>query len=701
MSFRVALVLKYLDEDYQTSIFYGVAKQAKKLGIELFCIQSDFFDVSSSQQLILLSEFSYLKLDGILFLSSILLSADADEVINNLKKVFKNIPIISIGTELKDICSVVCETENAIFQMMNHLINIHQYKKILYLGGPVDNQDNKKRESAIKSRIESEQKNDKDFSIVIRNAVLFSETHGLQLIEQYVKENPIRNVDVLIAGSDDMAIGVGKFLRSSSNESWKNCPIVGFDDIPLASTKKHSLTTIKQATFEMGQCALLAIYKLLTNQTVPLVQQVESFFVERNSCGCNNFFNEQLNYDEDLFLFREQCLRDVSYFGQEIMKIFTYDQLVQPLKDFLLNVGTNNFSLVIYDVPSISISKFGKFHLSISNNEVSEVNENVTSMEQIFKSIENNFTDKSIPRCFFHLKCNEKLLGFISYSVTHDSHVYMSLAGMFLANAINRLYELEKERNYAKELETEVKKRTMELQEESNRRRNVEATVLKISDLERKRFSLDLHDDICQRLAAMTMVCKKYADSNSEMKILFEMAQDTLQRTRQYAHNSFPVEVDYSNIIDALKNLCDSMTVENGPEIIFVSNDIQFDFNFSKEQKINVLRIAQEALQNALKHSKATKIEISIKQNLHNAIFTIQDNGIGYDENLIFNSFGSDSTFENKVIQSRRPRGLGITSMEYRANQIGGDVKIDSELNKGTKIIVTIPFDGKNGMEEL
>ena len=197
------------------------------------------------------------------------------------------------------------------------------------------------------------------------------------------------------------------------------------------------------------------------------------------------------------------------------------------------------------------------------------------------------------------------------------------------------------------------------------------------------------------------MVCKKYADSNSEMKILFEMAQDTLQRTRQYAHNSFPVEVDYSNIIDALKNLCDSMTVENGPEIIFVSNDIQFDFNFSKEQKINVLRIAQEALQNALKHSKATKIEISIKQNLHNAIFTIQDNGIGYDENLIFNSFGSDSTFENKVIQSRRPRGLGITSMEYRANQIGGDVKIDSELNKGTKIVVTIPFDEKKGMEEL
>ena len=143
------------------------------------------------------------------------------------------------------------------------------------------------------------------------------------------------------------------------------------------------------------------------------------------------------------------------------------------------------------------------------------------------------------------------------------------------------------------------------------------------------------------------------------------------------------------------------MTVENGPEIIFVSNDIQFDFNFSKEQKINVLRIAQEALQNALKHSKATKIEISIKQNLHNAIFTIQDNGIGYDENLIFNSFGSDSTFENKVIQSRRPRGLGITSMEYRANQIGGDVKIESELNKGTKIIVTIPFDEKKGMEEL
>lgn len=696
MSYRVALVLKYLDEDYQTSIFAGVEKKAREEGVELICIQSDFFDDTSSEQSILLSEFAYLKLDGILFLSSILLSADAYDVIENLKKVFTNIPIVSIGIELENVPSVICETEKAISQMMDHLINVHQYKKVLYLGGPINNQDNKKRESCIKQRIENEQKVNGDFSIQIRNSTLFSETHGLQLIERYCHENPERNVDVLIAGSDDMAIGIRKFLRTCSVESWKDCPIVGFDDIPLASTKKQSLTTIRQATFKMGECALDTVKKLLNKIEVPIVQQVESEFIVRNSCACKNDTNVVPVLKEELFLLREQCLRDVSYFGQGIMKISELDQLVLPLKDFLRNVGTKDFSLVIYDVPSSEISKFGKFQMNISSNGIPEVKNQIESMQVIFDSIEKNFRTNELPQCFFHLKSNKKLLGFITYSVTEDSHVYMSLAGMFLANAINRMNELEKEKNRAKILEEEVKRRTFELQEEANKRREVEAAVLKISDLERKRFSLDLHDDICQRLAAMTMVCKNFATTNPEMEMLFKMAQDTLQRTRQYAHNSFPVEIDFSNIVDALENLANDMVVQNGPQINFINYAEGIVLHLSKEQKVNIVRIVQEALQNSVKHSRASNIQIIFEYKNAFAIVSIIDNGIGYELNSFGNSINQVATLENKLHQKSRPRGFGITSMEYRANQIGGSLKIESKLNEGTKIILSVPIDKSN-----
>ena len=57
-------------------------------------------------------------------------------------------------------------------------------------------------------------------------------------------------------------------------------------------------------------------------------------------------------------------------------------------------------------------------------------------------------------------------------------------------------------------MEEEISKRTKELIEANNRRIQVEAEVLKITEIERQRFSTDLHDDICQRLAGISMLCK-------------------------------------------------------------------------------------------------------------------------------------------------------------------------------------------------
>ncbi|MBR5866894.1 MAG: substrate-binding domain-containing protein [Spirochaetaceae bacterium] len=683
MAYRIALVLKYLDEEYQASVFRGAVQEAERLGIELVCIQSDFSDSLQFNSNFFPSDHKAFNFDGILFLSSILLTSDSELIARKLKDTFPSIPIVSIGTELKEIPSTICEAGSAINHLISHLIDNHGYKRFLYLGGPVENNDSQKREIIIKNALSSDYAKTKDCSLIIRNSLMFSESDGLKLIENYCQEHPERDVDVLLAGSDGMAMGIRKYLRSAAPESWKDCPITGFDDIPLAAFPPHCLTTIHQPADIMGAASVTMLHKLILGEKVPPVQKVSSYLVIRNSCGCNEYQIPVATTQAQDAIQREQFLRDVGYFGQEIMGASSFEAIERPLKEFLMNVATRDFSLVTYPSPTEETPHQGKIQLQVSAfGTVPQTNSDFQPISQILENVLEKPVSFRTPRCLLHLRVGNKRLGFITYSVNQAAHVYMCIAGMFLSHAVNRLFELEKEKHRARELEKEVQRRTQELKEEAIRRRNVEAEVLKISDLERQRFSMDLHDDICQRLAAMTMICKSNADKSPKAKIVYEMAQETLARTRQYAHASFPMEIDFSDISQALDSLCCEMT--NETEISFSCTGEKIDL--TREQKINVLRIAQEALQNAIKHSKAGKIHVSFEYDKDMITLSIQDDGCGYTQ----------SSFGNKTNTGRRPRGLGIRSMEYRAHQIDGSFEIKTAKDKGTQIIVQFPVKAES-----
>ncbi len=685
MPYRIALVLKYLDEEYQASIFRGAAAEAERLAMELICIQGDQFDQSLSGSSFFFSSSSVLHLDGILLLSSILLDNNSSTISARLRELFPSVPLVSIGADLKGIPSIICETTGPIADLVQHLVDDHGYRQFLYLGGPQANHDNRNREESFKKSIAGKKKTASPCSVTIRNGELFSETAGLQLIEQYCSEHPQRNMDVILAGSDDMAAGIRKYLRTGAPESWKHCPLTGFDDIPLAASQPLSLTTIHQPTERMGAAAVQVLHDILSgNKTAPVLK-IPGQAIIRNSCGCRGYHVSVLPEESERALRREQFLRDVSYFGQEIMGASSMKALEQPLREFLTNVASRDFALVLYDSPASRIPDRGRIHLQFCPlTGTSPVRDTrLRPMSEIFEALLVNPVNPGTPRCLFHLRAGDYRLGFILYSVDQTAHTYMSVSGMFLSHAVNRLFELEREQDRARELEREVEKRTRELKEEALRRREVEEAVLKISDLERLRFSLDLHDDICQRLAAMTMISKRDAHTNPVMKTLFDMANETLQKTRQYAHDSFPVEIDSLDISSALNRLCRDMDTAEKPIITF--SQTGRDRPLTREQKINLFRIAQESLQNVVKHAEAGKVTVQLHYGAASVMLTITDDGRGYEQN------GKEQSFRKN---RRRPRGLGIRSMEYRAHQMDGTFSITGKKNHGTRIVVTLPITG-------
>jgi signal transduction histidine kinase len=215
----------------------------------------------------------------------------------------------------------------------------------------------------------------------------------------------------------------------------------------------------------------------------------------------------------------------------------------------------------------------------------------------------------------------------------------------------------------------------------------VEAEVLRISEMERLRFSIDLHDDICQRLAGISMFSKSLAArkqderSAEDLKELSQLVDETLLRTRQYAHDSFPMELDALGLKDLLGSLCSAVSKQTHCECLY-SWSADGASPLDQSQDINVYRIIQEALQNAVKHARANRItvEISVTDGWFTA--SVQDNGTGSPE-----LNGEKPVSHNKG----RREGLGLRSMRYRAHQAGAEYFFDSREIGGTLVKIRIP----------
>jgi signal transduction histidine kinase len=172
------------------------------------------------------------------------------------------------------------------------------------------------------------------------------------------------------------------------------------------------------------------------------------------------------------------------------------------------------------------------------------------------------------------------------------------------------------------------------------------------------------------------MLCRSYSKNEEgakkeEMEELAALISETLQTTRQYAHNSYPVELESLGLNKSINNLCNSFENTTGIKCEYVYK-LKKEMELNNVQKLNIFRIIQEALHNISKHAKAQNARVSIVETSSNICINIIDDGIGIN-----------SSNKNKT-------GLGLNSMQYRANQIGASFKIKPNKTGGTCVEVKI-----------
>lgn len=205
-------------------------------------------------------------------------------------------------------------------------------------------------------------------------------------------------------------------------------------------------------------------------------------------------------------------------------------------------------------------------------------------------------------------------------------------------------------------------------------RKRLETEISEISNREQQRIGQDLHDGLCQELTGIELMCqvleqKLAAKSKSHAKQVGEIGEHIRQaiaHTRKLARGLFPVELEKNGFMSALHELADHFgklfRIECRFECaapVFIRDNVA---------ATHLYRIAQEAINNAVKHGKAKRVVISLRPENDKIIMAVVDNGIG---------------FSNK---NREGSGMGLHTMKYRAGVIGATFEVRSETKTGATI---------------
>ena len=684
---RIGLVLNILDEEYQISVYKGIKRRAAEKNVDIICFQQENTGFSENTFLAHFPKKDFFNLDGIILLTSVV--ADNNEINQqeDIERVWGKIPVISIGQKVSGVPSLLVQTDDSMRNLVRHLIQEHKYKKFIYISGSQNHHDAIIRENIFIETINEYKKEIPDLTYSIERA-WFTEMGAIQVMKEYYEKGG-ENPDAIVCANDNMAIGVYKFFKiNRHNPQIKECAVTGFDDIPQGRFEIPSLTTIRQPLERIGVNSVDSIVDLINQKKIDMEAYVESSVILRESCGCNfNTFNNKTNaFVEEMqsnYIQSEQLLRMVSHIGQDLNYVDTESGL-----KFVINVNMEQYDVQHFCVLSFTekVSSFSDLHNQLirpvyvrrNSNYFEEFceDENMTLGEFYQKYLE---YDENKPNSLVLklLYSGKSIIGCVFYDSFGAVLPYLTSISINIAQTLNRIAVSEEAKKRSEYLEKEVEKRTKELIKANNRRMEVEAEVLRISEIERKRFSNDLHDDICQRLAGISMLCRSYSNQNqpiqkAEMTELAELISDTLQTTRQYAHNSYPVELESLGMNHSISNLCNSFEKQSGIQCDY-EWQIPENIDLNRTERLNIFRIIQEALHNVMKHANAKSVKVSLMYKKNQISIKIIDDGTGLEK-----------------LKERNEKGLGLNSMEYRANQIGATFKIKNNKPSGTYVEVLL-----------
>jgi PAS domain S-box-containing protein len=206
-------------------------------------------------------------------------------------------------------------------------------------------------------------------------------------------------------------------------------------------------------------------------------------------------------------------------------------------------------------------------------------------------------------------------------------------------------------------------------------RERLQKELLENSEKERCRIGQDLHDGLCQELCGIRLFVDRIiksvpaeldgTDISNRLKQVRDLLQGNLLDTRNIARGLWPA-IDTDGLVPAISDLAMNAGQQSGIACKFECSGT--GLHFGDSTAMHLFRIAQEAISNAIRHSRAKNLTIRLFTEGSETVLDIADDGAGMDN------------------PGGRNAGMGLRSMAYRADVIGGQLEIASEKSAGTRV---------------
>jgi PAS domain S-box-containing protein len=209
---------------------------------------------------------------------------------------------------------------------------------------------------------------------------------------------------------------------------------------------------------------------------------------------------------------------------------------------------------------------------------------------------------------------------------------------------------------------------------------SVSRRLIQTQEAERARIARDLHDDIGQRLALLSMTLERLthmrsqgaAEGRSLLSALQSQTAEITASVQALAHELHSSRLQHLGVVDAMKGFCAELSSQQKVDVHFGHADVPH--GVPAETALCLFRVLQEALHNAVRHSGVAKFEVQLRGASDGLHLTVRDSGSGFDP---------DTAIDRG--------GLGLTSMKERLKLVGGELLIESRPKRGTTIVARAP----------
>jgi PAS domain S-box-containing protein len=204
---------------------------------------------------------------------------------------------------------------------------------------------------------------------------------------------------------------------------------------------------------------------------------------------------------------------------------------------------------------------------------------------------------------------------------------------------------------------------------------NVSRRLIEAQEQERTRIARELHDDIGQRLALLTIELERFqenfpdlpAEGRSRMGELQKQSTEIATDIQNLSHELHSAKLEYLGIAAAMRGFCEEFGEQQKVEIDFQTHDLPIPL--SPDISLCLFRVLQEALHNSAKHSGVRHVKVQLWGASDEIHLAVSDSGAGFDSKA-----------------AKESRGLGLISMEERLKLVKGTLSIESQPKRGTTI---------------